>query len=86
MRQNINLRFFQNTKTMRKTRFLVRTLKNCQTSLNYLVLQAIASFFPLSGLKSQIDFCLQSYTEIQRILTKHSASQGEIRNIKLSLP
>ena len=41
--------------------------------------KAVASFFPVRGLKSQRNFCSQSCINILRILTKNSARKGKLK-------
>ena len=48
------------------------------------IYRAVASFFPIRGLKSQRNFYSQSCTNILRILTKNSAPQGKIESLRLS--
>ena len=59
----------------------MKLISALKASKVFYVYSAVALFFPLRGLKSPINFCSQSCTNI---LTKCSAPHGWIRSLKLS--
>ena len=48
------------------------------------IYRAVASFFPITRLKAQKNFCSQNCTNILGILTKNSAPQWKIESLRLS--
>ena len=66
------------------TQLYVGVITALKASNIFCMCSVIALFFPIRGLKSRINFCSQSCTNIKEILTKYSAPQGGIRNLRLA--